>query len=85
MPMWQLWKYSVIQPLYREAMESPNAEKWSTAMTDEHKSLVNNKTWVLVNRPIGAHVVGTRWLYKTKRDENGKVVRFKGRLVAQGF
>ncbi|GKG05096.1 putative ribonuclease H-like domain-containing protein, partial [Tanacetum coccineum] len=30
-------------------------------------------------------VIGTKWVYKNKRDERGVVVRNKSRLVAQGY
>ncbi|GJW74217.1 putative ribonuclease H-like domain-containing protein [Tanacetum coccineum] len=34
--------------------------------------------------PHGAKVIGTKWVYRNKRDERGVVVRNKARLVAQG-
>ncbi|RDX68184.1 Copia protein, partial [Mucuna pruriens] len=30
-------------------------------------------------------VIGTKWMFKDKHDENGKIIRNKARLVAQGF
>ncbi|GKF66806.1 putative ribonuclease H-like domain-containing protein, partial [Tanacetum coccineum] len=35
--------------------------------------------------PHGMKVIGTKWVYKYKRDERGMVVRNKERLVAQGY
>ncbi|GJR99040.1 putative ribonuclease H-like domain-containing protein [Tanacetum coccineum] len=40
--------------------------------------------WILVDLPHGAKVIGTKWVYRNKRDERGVVVRNKARLVAQG-
>ncbi|GJU07749.1 ribonuclease H-like domain-containing protein [Tanacetum coccineum] len=34
--------------------------------------------------PHGMKVIGTKWVYRNKRDERGVVVRNKARLVAQG-
>ncbi|GKF28409.1 putative ribonuclease H-like domain-containing protein, partial [Tanacetum coccineum] len=43
-------------------------------------------SWVeaIVDLPHGAKVIGTKWVYRNKRDERGVVVRNKARLVAQG-
>ncbi|GJU35341.1 putative ribonuclease H-like domain-containing protein [Tanacetum coccineum] len=40
---------------------------------------------VLVDLPYGMKVIGTKWVYRNKRDERGVVVRNKARLVAQGY
>ncbi|GJT84712.1 putative ribonuclease H-like domain-containing protein [Tanacetum coccineum] len=42
------------------------------------------QVWVLVDLPNGAKVIGTKWVYRNKKDERGVVVRNKARLVAQG-
>ncbi|GJY56287.1 retrovirus-related pol polyprotein from transposon TNT 1-94 [Tanacetum coccineum] len=42
------------------------------------------QVWVLVDLPYGAKVIGTKWVYRNKKDERGVVVRNKARLVAQG-
>ena len=41
--------------------------------------------WYLVPRPKDKHVIGTKWIFKNKEDENGVIVRNKARLVAQGL
>ena len=41
--------------------------------------------WDLVPRPEGITVIGTKWIYKNKSDENGTVTRNNARLVAQGY
>nr|GEV89236.1 putative ribonuclease H-like domain-containing protein [Tanacetum cinerariifolium] len=38
----------------------------------------------LVDLPYGKRAIGTKWVYKNKKDEKGIVVRNKARLVAQG-
>nr|GEY76437.1 hypothetical protein [Tanacetum cinerariifolium] len=43
------------------------------------------KVWILVDLPHGKRVIGTKWVYKNKKDERGIVVRNKARLVAQGY
>ena len=70
---------------YKEAMSSPDADRWMDAIKEEYKSLMLNRTWTLCEIPAGANVVGTAWKYKTKHDQDGKRVKDKARLVAQGF
>ncbi|GJU17213.1 copia protein [Tanacetum coccineum] len=40
--------------------------------------------WILVDLPYGKKAIGTKWVYRNKKDERGVVVRNKARLVAQG-
>ena len=48
-------------------------------------SLEKNETWDIVERPPGTNVVGSKWIFKEKRDADGEISRYKARLVAQGF
>ncbi|GKE80431.1 putative ribonuclease H-like domain-containing protein, partial [Tanacetum coccineum] len=43
------------------------------------------KVWVFVDLPSGKKVIGTKWVFRNKRDERSIVVKNKARLVAQGF
>ncbi|GJW47939.1 putative ribonuclease H-like domain-containing protein [Tanacetum coccineum] len=43
------------------------------------------KVWRLADLPKGKHAIGTKWVYRNKKDEHGIVVRNKARLVAQGY
>ncbi|GJR90941.1 putative ribonuclease H-like domain-containing protein [Tanacetum coccineum] len=43
------------------------------------------QVWVLVDLPHRMKVIGTKWVYRNKRDKRGVVVRNKARLVAQGY
>nr|GEV21391.1 hypothetical protein [Tanacetum cinerariifolium]GEV28118.1 hypothetical protein [Tanacetum cinerariifolium] len=42
------------------------------------------KVWILVDLPFGKKAIGTKWVYRNKKDERGVVVRNKARLVTQG-
>ena len=48
-------------------------------------SLKENQVWELVKLPTGRKVIGSKWIFKTKVDGDGKIERYKARLVAQGF
>ncbi|GJZ23402.1 putative ribonuclease H-like domain-containing protein [Tanacetum coccineum] len=43
------------------------------------------KVWILVDLPFGKKAIGTKWVFRNKRDERSIVVKNKARLVAQGF
>ncbi|GJS26867.1 putative ribonuclease H-like domain-containing protein [Tanacetum coccineum] len=64
-----------------EALEDAS---WVEAMQEELLQFKLQQVWVLVDLPNGAKVIGTRWVYRNKKDERGVVVRNKARLVAQG-
>ena len=68
-----------------EALESPDASKWEAAMEEEYNSLHANGTWELTPLPPSRKAVGSKWVFKTKRDATGEIVRHKARLVARGF
>nr|GEW06088.1 hypothetical protein [Tanacetum cinerariifolium] len=55
----------------------------STRIHKDHpKDLIIGET--LVDLPSGKRAIGTKWVYRNKRDQRGIVVRNKARLVAQG-
>ena len=41
--------------------------------------------WYLVPRLKDKPVIGTKWIFKNKQDENGFIVKNKARLVVQGY
>ncbi|GJW76485.1 putative ribonuclease H-like domain-containing protein [Tanacetum coccineum] len=43
------------------------------------------KVWTLVDLPNGKRAIGTKWVYRNKKDERGIVIKDKARLVAQGY
>lgn len=54
-------------------------------MDEEFASLTANDTWTLEPAPPGTTAIPVKWVYKLKHDATGAIVRFKARLVAQGF
>ena len=41
--------------------------------------------WHLVDLPPGEFAIGTKWVFKCKRDDRGILIRNKARLVVKGF
>ena len=70
---------------YKDAMNSPNADKWKEACRQEYDLLMGYGTWDLVTAPKDTNVVGSRWTFRVKRDNLGEINRFKSCLIAQGF
>ena len=58
---------------------------WINSMQDELHQFERSKVWYLVPRPAGKTVIGTRWVFRNKLDENGVITRNKSRLVVQGY
>ena len=74
------------EPLtYSEAMNGKESHKWKQATDDEMQSLHENKTWTLVDLPPGRKAIGSKWVFKIKRNADGSVERYKARLVAKGY
>ena len=74
---------SQIEP--KNVEEALNNEAWEKALYEELNQFSRNDVWFLVPRPKDMNVIGTKWIFKNKMDENGVIVRNKARLVAQGF
>ena len=68
-----------------EALKGSNGPKWKQAVRSELESIENNNVWEIVDRPKDKKVIGTRWVFKIKRNANNQPERFKARLVAKGF
>ena len=54
-------------------------------MHEELNQFLRNDVWELVPRLKDAHVIGTKWIFKNKTDEDGEIIRNKSQLVAQGY
>ena len=39
----------------------------------------------MVPRPEGEHIIGTKWIFHNKTDEEGNVIHNKARPIAQGY
>ena len=68
-----------------EARASPQKKEWEDAMKNEMKLLKQSDVWDLVDFPNGRNGVGCKWVFKEKSDAEGRIERYKARLVAQGL
>nr|GEX11292.1 hypothetical protein [Tanacetum cinerariifolium] len=64
-----------------QALKDPS---WIEAMLEELLQFKMQKVWILVELPYGIIAIGTKWVFRNKKDKRGIVVRNKARLIAQG-
>jgi hypothetical protein len=74
---------STIEPNCFE--EANNDEFWNKATDEELDQIEKNDTWELVPRPRNKNVIGTKWVFRNKLNEDGQVTRNKARLVCKGY
>ena len=69
----------------REAIDSEDGKLWTEAMVDEMESLHKNEAWDLVELPARRKPIGSKWVFKKNMDVEGKVEKYKARLVEKKF
>ncbi|GJT73608.1 putative ribonuclease H-like domain-containing protein [Tanacetum coccineum] len=74
---------SQVEP--KKATQALTDLRWIEAMQDELLQFKLQKVWTLVELPYGKRAIGTKWVYRNKKDYRGIVVRNKARLVVQGY
>ncbi|MCI04331.1 putative reverse transcriptase (RNA-dependent DNA polymerase), partial [Trifolium medium] len=65
--------------------EALSYDVWIVAMQEELNQFEINDVWSLVPKPSQKNIIGTKWVFRNKLNEQGEVVRIKARLVAQGY
>nr|GEZ07255.1 retrovirus-related Pol polyprotein from transposon TNT 1-94 [Tanacetum cinerariifolium]GEZ07265.1 retrovirus-related Pol polyprotein from transposon TNT 1-94 [Tanacetum cinerariifolium] len=74
---------STIEP--KNVNEALRDESWIVVMQEELNQFIANDAWELVPQPKNMTIIGTKWVFRNKLDENGIVSLNKARLVAQGY
>jgi hypothetical protein len=72
------------------AKKSEHWSYWKEAIESELRSLEKHKTWISAPKVVSdgnarGNVVGSKWVFDLKLDKYGNILRYKARLVAQGF
>ena len=67
-----------------DCRNSNNWPKWKEAM-QANLSLLMKRDRPVVQTPKGVNPVGYIWVFVRKCNENNEIIRYKARLVAQGF
>ena len=74
---------SMIEPTTVD--EALSDDGWILAMQEELNQFQRNDVWDLVPKPQHKNIIGTKWVFRNKLNEQGEVTRNKARLVAQGY
>jgi hypothetical protein len=69
----------------KKKLQASQDDHWIKAMNEELDQIEKNNTWDLVPRPNNKNVIVTKWVYKNKLKEDGKIVRNKAILVCKGY
>jgi hypothetical protein len=54
-------------------------------MDEEMETLDKNEDWDLVELSTRRNPIGIKWVFKKKLNAEGKVEKYKDRLVAKGY
>jgi hypothetical protein len=68
-----------------EAKRRPDWPLWEKAIEEELSTLKAAGTWRMEEAPPGANIIGSKWVFKAKKDMAGNIARYKAWLVTQGF
>ncbi|GJS12199.1 putative ribonuclease H-like domain-containing protein [Tanacetum coccineum] len=76
---------TTIQEEPKKVIHALKDPSWIEAMQEELLQFKLQEVWTLVDLPYGKRAIGTKWVFRNKKDERGIVIRNKARLVAQGY
>jgi hypothetical protein len=57
--------------------EANKDDHWVKAMNDELDQIEKKKTWEMVQRPEGKNIIGSKWIFKNKLNEQGQVIMIR--------
>ncbi|MBW0469541.1 hypothetical protein O181_009256 [Austropuccinia psidii MF-1] len=70
---------------YNQALRSGSQKHWKEAIKKEIQSMLNLEVWEEVQIKDNYKLIGTTWVFKTKRNDSNQITEHKARLCAQGF
>jgi hypothetical protein len=80
--MHQALSYRIEPNIFEEASKDEFRNK---AMDEELDQIEKNDTWELVPRPKNKNVIGTKWVFRNKLNEDKHITRKKTILVCKGY
>ncbi|KAL0711769.1 hypothetical protein Bca4012_018747 [Brassica carinata] len=83
-PNYVLFIHRTAYPEPKSVVAVIKEKRWTNAMGIEMGYCKETETWSLVPRTPEIHVLGSRWIYRTKLNANVTLNKLKARMVAQG-
>ncbi|GJZ05420.1 putative ribonuclease H-like domain-containing protein [Tanacetum coccineum] len=80
-----LFAYFLSQKEPKKVIQALADPSWVEAIQEELLQFKLQKVWTLVNLPTKKREIGTKWVFRNKKDERGIIVRNKARLFAQCY
>ncbi|KAD3640121.1 hypothetical protein E3N88_29344 [Mikania micrantha] len=74
---------SQIEP--KKVTEALKDNCWVEAMQEELLQFQRQGVWKTCPLPKGKYAIGTKWVFRNKKDDKGVVIKNKARLVVQGY
>ncbi|GKA27124.1 retrovirus-related pol polyprotein from transposon TNT 1-94, partial [Tanacetum coccineum] len=74
--------FKVLKP--KALLKALSDSSWVETMQEELLQFKIQQVWILVDLPNRKKAIGTKWVFRNKKDERGIVIRNKTKLVAQG-
>jgi len=78
---------TLIEPYnYKDIFKLNDKSEWLKSVKEELDNMERLKVFTVVNTvPSGSNIISSRWVFKYKRDSNGKIIKRKARLIAKGY
>ncbi|GJT12012.1 uncharacterized mitochondrial protein-like protein [Tanacetum coccineum] len=67
----------------RRMSKNLEEHRWIKAMQEELLQFKLQEVWTLVDLPNGKRAIGSKWVFRNKKDERGIVIRKKARLIEE--
>jgi reverse transcriptase-like protein len=67
-----------------EAKQSLEWPEWECMIQSELDQLWDKGTWKLIDLPENAILLTNKWVFIKKKDKEGKIIKYKARLIAKG-
>ncbi|GJV22454.1 putative ribonuclease H-like domain-containing protein [Tanacetum coccineum] len=81
-PTTKIHKDHPVEQIIADIHSAPQTRRMTKSEVQQFKL---QKVWTLVDLPNGKMAIGTKWVFRNKKDERGIVIKNKARLVAQGY
>ncbi|GJU98549.1 putative ribonuclease H-like domain-containing protein [Tanacetum coccineum] len=81
-PTTRVHKDHPLKQIIGDIQSVPQTRRMTKSVTEHVEP---KKVWTLVDLLYGKRAIGTKWVYRNKKDERGIVIKNMARLVAQGY